>query len=175
MSAPVLGMRQYSSSQGRRTLPETRIFQHCQNCGFSRPFGTWPSSRGTSWLSNPLLPPPRFPFFKTNNLQINGHNYLWPPQLRTTAIKLINRGRLSVSPDCCVIRGAINKAVLLPCDILQMVWQHQLLLLQPLGSIHPHRAPRRGLSAKAHVGENRFSAIPFVPLPLFLAMCRLKD
>ena len=96
---------------------------------------------GTSWLSNPLLPP-RFPFFQTNNLQINGHNYLWPPQLRTTAIKLINRGRLSVSPDCCVIRGAINKAVLLPCDILQMVWQQQLLLLQPLGSIHPHHAGR---------------------------------
>ena len=70
-----------------------------------------------------------FPFFQTNNFEINVHNYLWPPLLRTTAIKLINRGRLSVSPDCCVIRGAINKAVLLPCDILQMVWQ-QLLLLQ---------------------------------------------
>lgn len=65
------------------------------------------------------------PFSQTNNFEINVHNYLWPPLLRTTAIKLINRGRLSVSPDCCVIRGAINKAVLLPCDILQMVWQLQ--------------------------------------------------
>ena len=100
-----------------------------------------------SWLSKPLLL--RFPFFQTNNLQINGHNYLWPPQLRTTAIKLINRGRLSVSPDCCVIRGAINKAVLLPCDILQMVWQQQLLLLQPLGSIHPHH----GRGWVRHTGE----------------------
>ena len=46
-----------------------------------------------------------FPFSQTNNFEINVHNYLWPPLLRTTAIKLINRGRLSVSLDCCVIRG----------------------------------------------------------------------
>ena len=45
------------------------------------------------------------PFSQTNNFEINVHNYLWPPLLRTTAIKLINRGRLSVSLDCCVIRG----------------------------------------------------------------------
>ena len=44
------------------------------------------------------------PFSQTNNFEINVHNYLWPPLLRTTAIKLINRGRLSVSLDCCVIR-----------------------------------------------------------------------
>ena len=31
-----------------------------------------------------------FPFFQTNNFEINVHNYLWPPLLRTTAIKLIN-------------------------------------------------------------------------------------
>ena len=92
------------------------------------------------------------------------HNYLWPrwgraqllTRLTTMAIKLINRGRLSVSLDCCVIRGAINKAVLLPCDILQMVWQ-QLLLLQPHGSIYPHHPPP-------------FSPISFVPPHLFLAM-----
>ena len=161
MSAPVLGMRQYSSSQGRGAENTAR------NEDFPALAELWifPAirymARPTSWLSNPLHRPPpfflaRFPFFQTNNLQINGHNYLWPPQLRTTAIKLINRGRLSVSPDCCVIRGAINKAVLLPCDILQMVWQ-QLLLLQPHGSIYPHHPPP-------------FSPISFVPPHLFLAM-----
>ena len=45
----------------------------------------------------------RFPFSQTNNFEINGRNYLWPPELTTTAIKLINSGRLSVSVDCCVI------------------------------------------------------------------------
>ena len=143
MSAPVLGMRQYSSSQGRGAentarnedfpaLAELWIFPAIRY--MARPVALAGSAAPSSSL-------PRFPFFQTNNLQINGHNYLWPPQLRTTAIKLINRGRLSVSPDCCVIRGAINKAVLLPCDILQMVWQ-QLLLLQPHGSIYPHHAGR---------------------------------
>ena len=51
-----------------------------------------------------------------------------------------------------------------------MVWQQQLLLLQPLGSIHPHHAGRGWLKEK-----NPFSPIPFVPLRLFPAMCRLKD
>ena len=37
-------------------------------------------------------------------------------RLTTMAIKLINRGRLSVSPDCCVIREDINKLVLLYQD-----------------------------------------------------------
>ena len=175
MSAPVLGMRQYSSSQGRGAENTAR------NEDFPALAELWifPAirymARPTSWLSNPLHRPPpfflaRFPFFQTNNLQINGHNYLWPPQLRTTAIKLINRGRLSVSPDCCVIRGAINKAVLLPCDILQMVWQ-QLLLLQPHGSIYPHHHHHHGGQAC----RRPFSPISFVPLQLFLAMCRLKD
>ena len=132
-------MRQYSSSQGRRTLPETRIFVAPAELWIFPAIRYMARPVPLAGSANPsiLLFLARFPFFQTNNLQINGHNYLWPPQLRTTAIKLINRGRLSVSPDCCVIRGAINKAVLLPCDILQMVWQ-QLLLLQPHGSIYPH-------------------------------------
>ena len=161
-------MRQYSSSQGRGAEKTAR------NEDFPALAELWifPAIR-LRWLvlavagsANRL----RFPFFQTNNLQINGHNYLWPPQLRTTAIKLINRGRLSVSPDCCVIRGAINKAVLLPCDILQMVWQ-QLLLLQPHGSIYPHHHHHHGGQAC----RRPFSPISFVPLQLFLAMCRLKD
>ena len=162
MSAPVLGMRQYSSSQGRGAENTAR------NEDFPALAELWifPAirymARPTSWLSNPLRPPPfflaRFLFFQTNNLQINGHNYLWPPQLRTTAIKLINRGRLSVSPDCCVIRGAINKAVLLPCDILQMVWQLQRQLkkaqLQLRAVCFPFKKPWGNLNCDQTTGSD---------------------
>ena len=104
-----------------RVYPLVQAAWACRRVEQQWPFGCLPVAVLTA--SAPSAAALCFPFFQTNNFQINGRNYLWPPQLRTTAIKLINRGRLSVSPDCCVIRGAINKAVLLPCDILQMVWQ----------------------------------------------------